>query len=330
MQRNWRKQLAAERSRVSDELVAALSEIVGPENLRRNEPLSRHTTYRIGGPADIWLLVPDREALARVQATVSKAGVPLLVMGGGANILVQDGGVRGVVIKLGRGFDYIHVTADGDDDVVEVGAATMLGYLIKVAKERGWQGVAPIAGTPGSVGGGLKMNAGDREVWLSRFVESVDVVLRDGSEKTIPVERIGYDYRSSKLPPGAVVVGGRLRFRRDDVEKVRAEIEAHISKRKETQPLNMPNGGSVFRNPAGNFAGELIERVGLKGVRLHQVQFSPKHANFIVNLGGGRARDVLALIRMAKDRVYKETGVRLEEELVVVGEELLGDEELEA
>lgn len=321
-QKNWRKQLQAERQAIGPELLAALRQECGEQNVLLGEALSGYTTYRIGGPADVLLTVDSRASLAAVQRLLGERGTPMTILGGGSNMLVQDGGIRGVVLKLGKEFDYLNVQAGETHDEVEIGAATSIGRLIKTAKERGWKNVAPIAGTPGSVGGALRMNAGDRKVWIGDFVVDVTVCNKDGSEQTIKREKIDYGYRQSKFPSGSIIVGGRLRFERGDVAAVRAEIEAHIQKRKDTQPLNQPSGGSVFRNPDNGHAGELIESAGLKGVRLHDAQISDKHANFIVNLGAASSRDVLALIRTAKQKVFEETGVKLEEEIRILGEPL--------
>ena len=328
MPRNWRKQLELQRQRPTPEVVAALTKLVGDEGVSENESLARHTTYRIGGPADLFVVVEDTETLAKVLPLLDEHELPLTILGGGSNVLVQDGGIRGVVLKLGRGFAHLDVNEEDDRDVVSIGAATTIGYLIKEGRNRGWKRLAPVAGTPGTIGGALRMNAGDRHTWLGDFVEEVHLLNRDGSSQSIAKEKAGYGYRTSRFPARSVIVGGTLAFQRGDRDKVREEIDAHISRRKETQPLNQPSGGSVFRNPEGAHAGELIERVGLKGVRLHDVQFSEKHANFIVNLGEGRARDVLALIRTAKQKVYDETGIRLEEELRIIGEAQEDEEDL--
>lgn len=329
MPKHWRSQLAAERRpRVTEALAADLRALLGADAVRVDEPLSGHTTWRIGGPADLLLVVPDVEKLQALLPKLHETGLPVEILGAGSNVLVQDGGLRGVAIQLGQGFTGLEVQPDGDFDVATIGAAVSLGYFIKEAKLRGWTGVAPIAGTPGTVGGGLRMNAGDRLVWLGHHVVSVDVVTRDGRLKTLPVSELGYAYRTSRIPAGSVIVAGRFRLRRGDVETERAAIDAHLRRRRETQPLNMPSCGSVFRNPEGASAGALIEQVGLKGVRLRQAQISDKHANFIVNLGGATARDVLALVRLAKETVQRETGHRLEEEMRVIGEPV--DEGVEA
>lgn len=322
LQKNWRKQLQSERQAINAELLAALYQECGEQNVLLNEPLSSYTTYRIGGPADLLLTVDSRASLANVQRLLNERGIPVTILGGGSNILVQDGGIRGVVLKLGKEFDYLNIQTAETYDQVEVGAATSIGRLIKAAKERGWKNIAPIAGTPGTVGGALRMNAGDRQVWLGDFVVDVTVCNKDGSEQTIKREKIDYGYRQSKFPSGSIIIGGRLHFERGDIATVRAQIEAHIQKRKDTQPLNQPSGGSVFRNPDNGHAGELIESAGLKGVRLHDAQISDKHANFIVNLGKASSRDVLILIRTIKQKVFEETGIKLEEEIRILGEPL--------
>ena len=326
MSRSWRKQLALERTRVTPELTSAIREVIGDENVLVDEPMSRHTTYRIGGPADLMLKLGTPDHLAHVQPLLREAQVPLFVLGAGSNILVRDGGIRGVVLKLGTGFDFLELTHDGDNDQVSIGAATSIGKLIKAAKINGWSALAPVAGTPGTIGGALRMNAGDRRVWISQWVTGVDLVLADGSSKKVNKAALKYGYRSSKIPTGSVVTAGHFLFERGDADEARLAIENHIGHRKETQPLNLPSGGSVFRNPDHFAAGELIERAGLKGVRLQDAQISDLHANFIVNLGQASASDVIALMRMAKQKVAEETGVKLEEELRIVGDEATDDE----
>ncbi|RMF14123.1 MAG: UDP-N-acetylmuramate dehydrogenase [Candidatus Dadabacteria bacterium] len=319
-QKHWRKLLIEERRHVDPAVVDVLREIVGPEHLREHEPLSGLTTWRTGGPADVVVRVPDLDALSKVQQVIASNRIPSVVLGRGSNVLVQDGGFRGVVITLGPKFSGIDVEPLGDSDRIHVGAATPLGQLIKAARQHGWRSLAPLGGTPGTVGGALRMNAGDRHTWIGQFVESVDIVKRDGKLTTVPVERIGYGYRHSQFPPGSVIVSGILQVERDDPSLARQAIDEHIARRKATQPLNLPSCGSVFRNPENGSAGELIERAGLKGVRLHAAQISEQHANFIVNLGGATARDILALIRLARQKVYEETGIRLEEEVRIIGD----------
>jgi UDP-N-acetylmuramate dehydrogenase len=324
----WRsRQRAADRPGVTDAFVAELQKICGSANVRVDEPMSRHTTYRVGGPADVLVVAPDLAALQVLLPRLAAAGLPVEILGGGSNVLVLDGGVRGVVLQLGAQFAELIVRDGVDGDIVVVGASLSLGYLIKEAKLRGWTGVAPLAGTPGTVGGALRMNAGARRVWIGDFVQSVEVVTREGRLRRLRREDLQYGYRSSRIPAGAVIVSGTLQMQRGDADAERRAIDEYLKHRRDTQPLSQASCGSVFRNPEGASAGALIEKAGLKGVRLRQAQISDKHANFIVNLGGATARDVLALVRLAKDTVQRETGIRLEEELRVIGEhDSSGDE----
>ncbi len=327
MLRNWRKQLLAGPGVDTAELADAARAVLGADAVKIDESLARFTTYRIGGPADVFAEVATIEQLQSLLPAVRDLSAPVTVLGGGSNVLIQDGGIRGLVIRLGKELSQIDVERTGEQDIVQVGAAASLGYLIKAGRQHGWAEIAPIAGTPGTVGGALKMNAGDRQTWLGDFVQEVRLVTRDGQVREIAADKAGYGYRKSNFPAGSVIVGARLAFEAGDPETATHAIDQHLDKRKATQPLNQPSGGSVFRNPDGHHAGELIERVGLKGVRLHNVQISDKHANFIVNLGDGRAKDVLALIRLARKKVNEETGIRLEEELRVIGEAAGDDEE---
>lgn len=286
-------------------------------------PLKPCTTFAIGGPADLFLEVQDCEELKRALPFLNENSIPYFILGGGSNLLVKDGGYRGVVLRLSSRFREFHLEECGDTDEVIVGAATPLGALIRKARERGWGALAPIAGTPGTLGGGLKMNAGDPQVGLGDFLVSATVVTAQGEIVEIPKDRIRYGYRTSHFPPGSVIISGKFRFPRMDPHEARLKLDAHIRYRRSTQPLSYPSAGSVFRNPSKISAAQVLEQLGLKGVRLHTAMISEKHANFIVNLGQAEARDVLALIRLAKALARKELGIELEEEIEIIGSDTL-------
>jgi UDP-N-acetylmuramate dehydrogenase len=292
---------------------------LGLTRVMRNQLLKPYTTYEIGGPADLFVEVQDLDELCRLLPFLKENEIPYFVLGGGSNLLIQDGGYRGVVLRLSPNFRKVEIHPGDVAYEVNLGAALPLGALIRLAREYGWGEVAPIAGTPGTIGGGLRMNAGNAQVGLGDFLIQATVVTSEGRVVEIPRERLRYSYRKSHYPPGSVIVEGKFRFQREDLSIARKKLDDFIRYRRETQPLTYPSAGSVFRNPPEIPAAKVIEQLGLKGIRLHGAEISTKHANFIVNLGGAEARDVLALIRLCKNLASRELGIALVEEIEILG-----------
>lgn len=278
-------------------------------------PLGRLGYWRIGGPADVYVEVPDEAGLAVVLG----AGAPVTLLGNGSNLLISDDGVRGVVVRLVGTFRETSFE-DGDPPLVVAGAGVANAVLLRRLSARGLGGLACLAGVPGTVGGAIRLNAGTALGEIGAAVASVDLMLPGGKTRTLLPEQLGFAYRHAGLPAGAVVTRTRLRLRADPNGEEQALIAAHLARRKATQPLDLPSCGSVFKNPPGDYAGRLIETCGLKGMRLGDAQISPVHANFIVNLGAARASDVAALIRAAMTEVHARHGVILEPEVHAVGE----------
>jgi UDP-N-acetylmuramate dehydrogenase len=291
--------------------------LAGP-NLRFDEPMSRHTTLRIGGPADAWFAPASIEELRTVVTTCAARGIPVIAVGGGSNLLVRDGGIRGVALATRnlRGLERLGATG------VRVEAGVSTGKLL--SSVTGWElgGLEFLGGVPGSVGGGLVMNAG---TYLGEFTsvttEVRSVRLCDGELVVRDHDACGFVYRGSALPPDEVVVEGRLEL----TPRPRAEIEADVrglrDRRREREPQKVSNAGSVFKNPPNDYAGRLIEAAGLKGTRIGGAECSPVHANWFVNTGGATAGDMLELIRIARARVEEAHGVRLELEWKVIGDD---------
>jgi UDP-N-acetylmuramate dehydrogenase len=295
------------------DLARALATAV-PGRVRPEEPLARHTSFRIGGPADV-LLVPETAAeLAAAVRVAGAHGAPVTLLGGGSNMLVGDGGVRGVVVKLGRGFGRIA----WDGPSVLAGAAVQLGRLTRAAAERGLAGLEFAEGIPGTVGGALFMNAGAYGGELAPVVAGVEGV--DGAEvRRLERADLGFAYRRTALPPGFVVTAVRFALRPDAAHAVRDRMEAARTRRVASQPHGSANAGSIFKNPPGDFAGRLVEAAGLKGTRVGGARISERHANFIVNDGTARATDVQALMQQAQRVVWERSGVWLEPEVRLVG-----------
>ena len=286
---------------------------------RAAEPLARHTSYRIGGPAEL-LVVPDSaDDLADVLRAADAHAARVTLLGGGSNVLVGDGGIPGIVVKLGRGFGRVDWTEKTDGASARAGAAVQLGRLARAAAERGLAGLEFAEGIPGTVGGALFMNAGAYGGDVARAVAVVEGLGRDGTPRRLAASSLAFGYRRTELPAGFVVTAVGFRLRRDDPVRVRGRMAEARARRLAAQPHGQPNGGSVFKNPAGDHAGRLIEAAGLKGARAGRARISERHANFIVNEGGARAADVKALMDVAQRVVWERSGVWLEPELRLVG-----------
>jgi len=306
---------------LSDSDRAQLREICGAA-VAFDEPLAPYTSWRIGGPADAWIVVKDEAQLAGVLRFCGRRRVPWFVLGSGSNLLVGDGGIRGVVLRLGSDFARIDVTAQGDRITVHAGASANMAQLTAKAASAGAIGIGSLAGIPGSVGGSLRMNAGtDREI--GDFVR--DVWVQSPAKPDPHPVSVHYYYRHTSLARDAVVTRVTLVFDRGEPQDVRDEMQHRLVRRKNTQPIATPNAGSCFRNPPGDKAARLIEAAGAKGWREGGAEVSPLHANFINNTGGATAKDVATLIARIRRAVADGFGVELEPEVHMVGVFVDGD-----
>ena len=279
-------------------------------------PLAPHLSWRIGGPADALLFVETTDELAGVMRLVFKRKLPWFVLGSGSNLLVGDGGIRGIVMRLGGEFARIAFEDDAGHVVVRAGASASLALLTAQAASRGAVGIDGLAGIPGSVGGSLRMNAGtDREI--GEFVR--DVWVQTPAKPDPHPVTPQYFYRHTTLARDSVVAWATLVFERGDPQAVRRRMQDRLVRRKATQPLQWPNAGSCFRNPPGDTAGRLIEACGAKGWTCGGAQVSELHANFIVNVDGASAADVATLLARVRRAVYEQFGVELVPEVHFVG-----------
>ncbi len=285
-----------------------------PGVVRFHAPLRDFTSFRIGGPADVLVVPEDVEALARLVRQARSTKCPVFVIGG-TNLLVRDGGIRGIVVSLGR---FKHIKDEGGGVVYAEGGATM-PRLIQYAIKRSLSGLEWAAGIPGTVAGCVVMNAGTKLGEMKSAVKGVRMVGPKGDIVDVPVSALEFGYRRARLPKG-IVVGVWLQLKASARERITKTVKDYLKYRKDTQPLTLPNAGCVFRNPEPHAAGRLIEEAGLKGARVGDAQVSPKHANFVVNLGKARAADVIALIKKVGRTVEARTGVTLHLELKIVGE----------
>jgi UDP-N-acetylmuramate dehydrogenase len=280
------------------------------------EPLSRHTTWRIGGPAEFFAVPEDRADLAVLAGMASQAGVPWLTLGMGSNLLVRDGGMRGVVIHTAR---LQHLTFQ-ENGLVRAGGGLPLMRLIMACARMGWRGLEPLTGIPGTVGGAIAMNAGAAGLEIGQLVRQVLLIDASG-ERTCPAETLAFGYRRSAIGAAEVVAEVELLLEGGAAAPALAEVEAKLVARRAAQAVEGPNAGSVFKNPPGAKAWQLIDQAGLRGLQVGGAQVALEHANFIVNRGGASARDVLRLIELIRQRVQEVSGILLEPEIRVVGQD---------
>ncbi len=289
-----------------------------PGQVRLDEPMKLHTTWRIGGPADLFVEPDGVASLARALAFARRENLPVTVIGNGSNLLVKDGGIRGLVVKIGGGFRWLNIQGDQ----ITAGAGTGLARLTAAAKEAGVGGFEFLAGIPGTVGGAVVMNAGAFGKATSDLCASVQLMDETGQLVERPGAALGFGYRTSNLQGGKlIVIAAVFRGTVREPQAIQAEIEDLLSRRKKTQPLGHLSAGSVFRNPPGISAGFLIEHAGGKGMRAGDAAVSPVHANFIVNLGSATARDVLKLIEQVKIAVREKYAIELKPEVQIIGED---------
>lgn len=284
---------------------------------RRDEPMSRHTTFQIGGPADLFLIVNDKHALREVYRKVRELGEPLFSLGNGSNLLVSDAGIRGTVVSLGKGFHKIEACGENE---LECGAGESLAALCNFAKHYSLTGIEFAWGIPGSVGGAAFMNAGAYEHSVSEVITACSHVSPQGKSEILRGEALQYGYRKSAYTENhCVITSVRLKLMKGDPEMISSRMQELYDRRKSKQPLEMPSAGSIFKRPPGHYAGTLIEQCGLKGRRVGGAMVSEKHAGFIVNAGGATCADVLKLIEVIQEKVYREAGVQLECEVKQIG-----------
>ena len=303
------------RSTLHDDDRATLRALLG-ERARFDEPLAPYTWWKIGGPADAFAVLETPDELAAVLALAFRRKLPWFVLGSGSNLLVGDGGIRGIVVRLGGEFTKFDVNVEGEAVAVRAGASASVPLVVAQAASAGADGIDGLAGIPGSIGGALRMNAGtDRET--GEFVR--EVLVQTPAKPRAHAVTPQYFYRHTTLARDAVVTHATLVFPRAAPAAVRERTQARLVRRKATQPLQFPNAGSCFRNPDGDKAGRLIEAAGAKGWRAGDAEVSPQHANFIVNRGSATAAQVAGLLARVRRAVAETTGVELEFEVHFVG-----------
>lgn len=305
----------AVRSLLDESDRASLHAIVG-DRVRFDEPLAPYTSWKIGGPADAFAIVHDEGELAQLLQFCVRRRITWWIIGAGSNVLIGDGGVRGIVVRLAGDFAAAHVRAQNGRVIVEAGGSADMALVTAKAASAGAEGIGSLAGIPGTIGGSLRMNAGtDREI--GEFVR--DVWVQSPSRPEPHRTSVRYLYRQSSLARDVVVARVMLEFAGSNTRHVRSEMQTRLVRRKQTQPIALPNAGSCFRNPPGDKAARLIEATGAKGWREGQAEVSPLHANFINNLGGATAKDVATLLARVRRAVRDRWDVDLQLEVHLVG-----------
>ncbi len=285
----------------------------------KNEPMSRHTTFRVGGPAAEYRIPESPEELQDLITALYQEGNPYRILGNGSDLLVADAGVPELVIELRDTFSGItisEIAAEDGSRVLHVLSGTLLSQVAAFAQKQGLSGMAALHGIPGTVGGALVMNAGAYGTEIRDVLLQCEVLTKEGERKTLSAEALELAYRHSCIPEkGYVVLSADFRLQPGDPAEILREMQDYQKRRAEKQPLNKPSAGSTFKRPEGYFAGKLIEDAGLRGYRLGGAAVSEKHCGFVVNEEQATAAELYQLIRQVSDRVYENSGVRLEPEV---------------
>ncbi len=284
----------------------------------RAAPLAPFTWFRVGGPAEFLARPEDAESLRALLAAL-RPEVPLTVLGAASNLIIRDGGIDGVVVRLGRSFGGIAVDAGG----VTAGAAARDATVAEAAAAAGLEGLEFLSGIPGSIGGAVVMNAGAYGADLRSCLEWVDIITRSGESLRLPAERLTLAYRTARLPPGAVVTAARLRARPGERSMIAARMAEIRAAREASQPVRARTGGSTFRNPPGMKAWELIDAAGCRGITVGGAVVSQKHCNFLINTGSATAGDLESLGEEVRRRVCVASGVTLEWEIHRIGRRIV-------
>ena len=293
-----------------------LRKVLREDQIEKQEPLSRHTTFRVGGPADLFL-TPDSTQISDVMQILKAHQIPITVIGNGSNLLVGDKGIRGAVIEFGKQIAQIHV--EGSKIMAEAGAT--LAAVAQQAYKAGLSGMEFAAGIPGSVGGAMVMNAGAYGGEMKDIVESVTVLSKDGEVMELSNEQMEFSYRHScVIGQEYLVLGAVIKLQQEEPEKILAQMEQLREQRVSKQPLEYPSAGSTFKRPEGYFAGKLIMDAGLADYTIGGAAVSKKHCGFVINKGGATAADILALIQHVQQVVKEQSGVELEPEVKLIGE----------
>lgn len=279
-------------------------------------PMRQFTSIKVGGPADSLFFPKDVDELRKLVRYARRKSIPFFILGKGTNLVVRDKGVRGWVISLTQGMKKIQLNGE----VVEAEGGLPLQRLVQFTIQKGLTGLEPFFGIPGTVGGGLAMNAGAWGAELKDVLRSITLMKDDGEVVERSRPRLKFSYRRLDLPSSWIILKGRFQLKKGKKEEILERVKSYSEMRKRTQPLDSPSAGSIFKNPKEGPAGKWIEEAGLKGFRMGQAMISDRHANFIINLGKATAGEVIDLMELVERKIYEKKGISLEREVKVVGE----------
>jgi len=299
-----------------EKLIKKLSAVMASENIRRNAPMKNYTSFKVGGPVDILLMPQTKQEVAEALSICRETDFPLYIMGNGSNLLVQDGGVRGIVLQT-KALKMVQV--DGEILMAEPGIS--LKDLADIALKENLTGLEFASGIPGTLGGAVTMNAGAYDGEMKNVVKSIEVITEDGSLQTLSVDACDFGYRKSVLQKyGWLLIGINLSLGKGDYEDINNKMLDFNARRQEKQPLEYPSAGSTFRRPEGYYAGKLVQDAGFRGYSIGGAQISEKHSGFVINKGDATAADILELIATIQAGVLEKFGVELQTEVIVIGE----------
>ena len=302
---------------VNQEIIKCFNDLLGEEKVRISEPMNRHTTFRIGGPADYFLLPSTAEEVKKILEICKEKELPYFILGNGSNLLVSDEGYCGVIIQLYR--NYGGITVEGTN--IRAGAGALLSQIASAAKNASLTGFEFAGGIPGTLGGAVVMNAGAYGGEMKDVLKEVTVMTEQGEIMIIPAEKLEMGYRTSLVKKaGYLVLEAVISLKAGDVEEIKAIMKDLTEKRVSKQPLEYPSAGSTFKRPEGYFAGKLIMDAGLRGYQVGGAQVSEKHCGFVINKGNATAADVCGLMKDVQEKVQEQFGVTLEPEVKFLGE----------
>lgn len=301
--------------------IGDMAKYIDMSKIRINEPMSKHTTFRLGGVADALVMPETIDELTACLKYAKENKIPVTIIGNGSKLLVLDGGIRGIVIKLASRF--ANITFDGN--TVQALSGVTLPYLAGLAKRNSLSGLEFACGIPATLGGAIFQNAGAYDGDMSKVVEEVTYLDEECNLKTLTKDELQFGYRNSffkaNKDKGYVIVSAKLRLDEGNLDQIEKLMNENTEKRNSKQPLEYPSAGSVFKRPEGYFVGKLIDDAGLKGKCIGDAQISTKHSGFIVNKGNATSKDVLDLINFIKKEIFQKFGVKLEEEIIIIGDE---------
>ena len=295
-----------------------LLKIVDKDDIKIDEPMKKHISFRVGGPADILVRPRTEEQLSATWKYISENNLPYLIIGNGSNLLIKDGGIRGIVIEFGDNFNKFEI----EGTTIKAQAGALLAAIGKAALRESLTGFECISGIPGSLGGALAMNAGAYGGEIKSVVKSVRAMNPKGEIFEFTNEQMKFEYRRSMLTDSDyIVLSAQLELKKGNYDEIKEFMADLTNRRVSKQPLNLPSAGSTFKRPEGHFAGKLIDDCGLRGLTLRGAQVSEKHCGFVVNIGDATAKDILDLIYVVKSTVLNKFGIMLEEEVKILGED---------